>query len=277
MSDAHLQRGGPGGRSAPGRMTYTELTYETRNHVGVITLNRPHARNALTHTTYAELEDAVRTTTERCLVITGADPAFCSGDDVKQVMVAAGKQTADRLRAEPRITPAAAALLGTDVPIIAAVNGAAVGWGMELALMADIRIASDKARFGELFVKRGLCCDVPGIGRLAQLVGREQTAELLFTGRIIDAPTAKVIGLVSRVVPHEELMSTALQLAHEIAANPPLAVQRLKEGLRKALDPDWEDLGRWVSASLGELFRTEDHKEGVASFLEKREPRFVGR
>lgn len=256
---------------------YTELIYETQGDVGVITLNRPQARNALTHTTYAELDDAVRTTNARCLVITGADPAFCSGDDVKVVMVAAGEQTRDRLRAEPRITPAAKTLLTTDVPVIAAVNGAAVGWGMELAVMADIRVASEKARFGELFVKRGLCCDVPGIGRLASLVGRERAAELLFTGRIIDAAEAKDIGLVSRVVPHEELLPAALALANDIASNPPLAVQKLKHGLRKALDPDWDDLGRWVSTSLGELFSTEDHKEGVASFLEKREPRFVGR
>jgi enoyl-CoA hydratase/carnithine racemase len=255
----------------------TELTIETEGDVGIITLNRPQARNALTHTTYAELEDAVRTTTARCLVITGADPAFCSGDDVKQVMMASGDQVATRLRAEPRITPAADALLNTDIPIVAAVNGAAVGWGMELVIMTDIRVASEFARFGELFVKRGLCCDVAGIGRLVQLVGRERAAELLFTGRIVDAEEAKAIGLVSRVVPHAELLPTALVLANDIASNPPLAVQRMKQGLRKALDPDWDDLGRWVSASLGELFRTEDHKEGVASFIEKREAKFVGR
>ncbi|MDY7104084.1 MAG: enoyl-CoA hydratase-related protein [Actinomycetota bacterium] len=256
---------------------YTELRYELDGDVGVITLDRPEARNALTHTTYAELTDAVATTGARCLVITGADPAFCSGDDVRQVMVAAGEQTKERLNTQPRLTPAAGALLGTDVPIIAAVNGAAVGWGMELALMADIRVASEKARFGELFVKRGLCCDVAGIGRLTQLVGREHAAELLYTGRIIDAAEARDLRLVSRVVPHDELLSTALSLAHDIAANPPLAVQRLKRGLRTALDPDWEELGRWVSASLGELFATEDHREGVASFLEKREPHYVGR
>jgi enoyl-CoA hydratase/carnithine racemase len=256
---------------------YTELNYETRGDIGIVTLNRPEARNALTYTTYSELEDAVRSTTARCLVITGADPAFCSGDDVKQIMAAAGDQVASNLSAEPRLTPAAKALLETDVPVIAAVNGAAVGWGMELAVMADIRVASEKARFGELFVKRGLCCDVAGIGRLTQLVGRERAAELLFTGRIIDAAEAKAIGLVSRVVPHDELLPTALTLAGEIAANPPLAVQRLKQGLRTALDPNWDDLGRWVSSSLAELFRTDDHKEGVASFLEKREPRFVGR
>jgi enoyl-CoA hydratase/carnithine racemase len=258
-------------------MAYSELTYDVEGHVGVITLNRPEARNALTHTTYRELEDVVRTASVRCLVITGADPAFCSGDDVKQVMAVAGDRLAAGLRTEPQLTPAADALLGTDVPVVAAVNGAAVGWGMELALMADIRVASERARFGELFVKRGLCCDVAGLGRLAQLVGREAAAELLFTGRLVDAAAAAEMRLVSRVVPHADLMPAALALAAEIAANPPLAVQRLKQGLRAALDPDWRELGRWVSASLGELFRTEDHREGVASFLEKREPHYVGR
>jgi enoyl-CoA hydratase/carnithine racemase len=258
-------------------MAYSELTYRVEGHVGVITLNRPEARNALTHTMYRELEDAVRTAAVRCLVLTGADPAFCSGDDVKEVMAPAGSGLAAELQAEPRLTPAAEALLGTNVPTVAAVNGAAVGWGMELALMADLRVASERARFGELFVKRGLCCDVAGIGRLAQLVGRETAAELLFTGRIIDAAEASDIRLVSRVVRHDELMATALALAGDIAGNPPLAVQRLKQGLRTALDPDWHELGRWVSASLGELFQTEDHREGVASFLEKREPHYVGR
>lgn len=256
----------------------TELDYEERDdHVGVITLNRPEARNALTHTTYTELEDIVRTTTARCLVITGADPAFCSGDDVKQIMVNAGDAVAKGLRRQPALTPAADALLHTNVPVVAAINGAAVGWGMELALMADLRVASERAKLGELFVHRGLCSDVPGIGRLAQLVGRERAAELLFTGRVIEADEALAIGLVSRVVPHDQLLPTALQLAGTIAANPPLAVQRLKEGLRKALDPDWRELGAWVSASLGELFQTADHKEGVAAFLEKRPAKYEGR
>jgi len=258
-------------------VTWTELSYEERDdHVAVITLQRPEARNALTYTTYAELEDAVRTTTARCLVITGADPAFCSGDDVKQIMAGAGDRVASGLQAEPRLTPAAGALLHTDVPVIAAVNGAAVGWGMELALMADIRVASEKAKFGELFVMRGLCCDVPGLGRLAQLVGRERAAELLFTGRVIEASEALAIGLVSRVVPHEDLLPAALEMATTVAANPPLAVQRLKRGLREALDPDWEALGAWVSSSLADLFRTEDHREGVAAFLERRAPTFRG-
>lgn len=256
---------------------YTEISYDESEHIGVITIDRPEARNALTHTTYAELADAVERTTARCLIVTGADPAFCSGDDVKQVMLAAGSGSRSGERPAPRLTPAAGVLLGTDVPVIAAVNGAAVGWGMELALMADIRVASERARFGELFVKRGLCSDVAGLARLAQLVGREHAVDLLLTGRIIDAQEARELRLVSEMVPHEELLPRARARAESIAANPPLAVQALKRGLRRALDPDWEDLGAWVSSTLGELFATEDHREGVEAFLAKREPAYVGR
>ena len=253
-----------------------EIRSERRGEVELLTIDRPEARNALTHQTYAELERAVRATTARCLVVTGADPAFCSGDDVKKVM-GSGDGKLARVAASPRLTPAAEALLTTDVPVIAAVNGPAVGWGMELALLADLRVASERARFGELFVLRGLCCDVAGLARLASLVGREKAAELLFTGDVIDAAEALRIGLVSRVVPHAELLPAALALAGRIAGNPPLAVRRLKAGLRQALDPDWQALGAWVSASLGELFQTEDHREGVKAFLEKRAPRYVGR
>jgi len=253
-----------------------ELHYELDGHVGIITINRPEARNALTWSTYAALEEAVLSTTARCLVITGADPAFCSGDDVKQVMGGGAEGHAPAVHA-PRLTPAADALLHTDVPVVAAVNGAAVGWGMELSVMADLRVASERARFGELFVLRGLVSDAPGLGRLAQLLGREKASELLFTGDVIGAAEALRIGLVGRVVPHDELMPTALGLARRIAANPPLAVQAIKRGLRRALDPDWNELGEWVSARLTELFQTADHREGVRAFLEKRAPNFTGR
>ena len=253
-----------------------EIIVTREGDVDVITINRPDVRNALRFQTYDQLEAAVRKTTARCLVITGADPAFCSGDDVREVM--GGGERADRpVVVSPRLTPAADALLYTNVPVVAAVNGAAVGWGMELALMADIRVASERAKFGELFVLRGLCTDVPGIGRLTQLIGRERAAEMLFTGEIIDGATAREIGLVSRVVPHEDLLPTAMGIAQRIAANPPLAVQRIKSGLRRALDPDWRELGEWVSTSLSELFRTEDHREGVKAFLEKRTPTYAGR
>lgn len=252
-----------------------DISVERIDEVDVVTIERPEVRNALRHETYRELETAVRSTTARCLVVTGRDPAFCSGDDVRAVM---GAGERDRpIEVAPRLTPAADALLTTDVPVVAAVNGAAVGWGMELAIMADLRVASGRARFGELFVRRGLCSDVAGIGRLAQLVGREQATELLLTGDVIDAQTALRIGLVGRVVAHDDLLPTAIDLAQRIAANPPLAVRKLKEGLRRALDPDWQALGVWVAASLSELFRTEDHREGVRAFLEKRPAAYVGR
>jgi enoyl-CoA hydratase len=252
------------------------------DHVAVLTLDRPETRNALTREMYAALETHVRAAEAagvRCIVVTGADPAFCSGDDVRQVMGGgeAGAAPLGGGRAAPRLTPAADALLRTDVPVIAAVNGAAVGWGMELALLADIRVASERAKFGELFVLRGLVSDVAGLGRLAGAVGRELAAELLLTGEVIDAARAKEIGLVGRVVEHEALLATALELASRIASNPPLAVRRLKAGLRAALDPDWDELGRWVSASLADLFATEDHREGVRAFLERRPAEFHGR
>ena len=258
---------------------YEDLRFEVADHVGVLTLDRPDARNALRRQTYRELEDVVRSLGDRdvrCLLVTGADPAFCSGDDVKLLMAGPERVSGEQLATAARLTPAAEALLHTDVPVIAAVNGAAVGWGMELALMADIRVASDRARFGELFVLRGLVSDAPGLGRLAQLVGRERAAELLFTGEVVDAATAHDIGLVSRVVAHDDLLPAATALAERVAANPPLAVQALKHGLRRALDPDWTDLGAWVSTNLARLFQTADHREGVAAFLEKRPPSYTG-
>lgn len=256
-------------------MTDTDdISIARKGDVEIITIDRPEVRNALRHESYDQLEQAVRSSTARCLVITGTDPAFCSGDDVRAMM---GEPQDLSSRPAPALTPLADALLATAIPVIAAVNGAAVGWGMELALLADIRIASERARFGELFVLRGLCCDVAGLGRLASAVGRERAAELLFTGEVIDAAQAHEIGLVRRVVPHDQLLGEAEQLAERIAANPPLAVGAIKDGLRRALDPDWQDLGTWVTTSLRDLFQTDDHREGVASFLEKRKPRFVGR
>jgi enoyl-CoA hydratase len=252
-----------------------DVRYELDGHVGIVTIARPQVHNALRRKTYDELTELVRTSTARVLVITGEGRSFCSGDDVRELMNGGEENSAPR--PAPRLTPAAGALLQTNIPVIAAVNGPAVGWGMEMALMADFRVAARRAKFGELFVKRGLCSDVAGIARLAQLVGRERAAELLFIGEVIDAERAERIGLVGRVVDDEELMPAALELARKIAANPPLAVAALKSGLREALDPDWSDLGRWVSTRLGELFQTEDHREGVKSFLEKREPHYVGR
>ncbi len=260
-------------------MSEQVVTYEEVDHVATLTLNRPGVMNSLNYETYLALEDAVRGSTARAIVLTGAGRAFCAGDDVKAILGSkepAPPEVVARAKATGGLTPAADALLHTDIPVIAAVNGAAVGWGMELALMADIRIASSTAKFGELFVLRGLCCDAPGLGRLAQLVGRERAAQLLFTGDVIDAELAQRIGLVSEVVPPEQLLAQARSLAARIAANPPLAVQALKAGLRRTLDPDWRDTGHWAIEQISRLRRTEDSKEGVAAFLEKREPVYKG-
>ena len=135
----------------------SDLLYEVTDHVGVITLNRPDAMNSLTYQLYADLEDTVRTSEARVLVITGSGRAFCAGDDMKQILGSsepAPAQFRDRAKKTGGLTPAADALLHTDIPVIAAINGPAVGWGMELALMADIRVASQLAKFGELFVLR---------------------------------------------------------------------------------------------------------------------------
>jgi enoyl-CoA hydratase/carnithine racemase len=266
-------------RARAGRL----VTYAVADKVATLTLNRPERRNALNFPAYAELETAFRAAVldpeVRCVVVTGADPAFCSGDDVLEILAA--PKPAEATPASPVVrhqpTPAAMAALECDKPVIAAVNGAAVGWGMELALYADIRIASERARFAELFIKRGLVCDVGGFYRLPAIVGPAKAAELLFTGDVIDADEALRVGLVSEVAPHDALLERAYALAGRIAANPPLALRYMKEGLRRTAYGDPREIGGWAIETIRALMRTEDHREGVASFLEKRPPVFTGR
>ena len=193
------------------------LLLEVSDHIATVTLNRPDVMNAINWQAYAELEQVFRDLQKdseiRCIILTGAGRAFCSGDDVREILVNASDGGISRLReVRPGTTPAAKAILDCDRPIIAAVNGAAVGWGMDMSLMADFRIASEKAKFGELFVKRGLVADVGGMVRLPKIVGPQKASELLFTGDIISAEEAADIGLVMSVVPHDELMEEARKI-----------------------------------------------------------------
>jgi len=257
------------------------VTYETAEGVATITLDRPEKRNALNADAYERLEAAFRRAVKdsdaRCVIVTGADPAFCSGDDVVELMATPRPPSNDSPVVRHRPTPAAMAALECDKPLIAAINGPAVGWGMELALYADIRIASERARFAELFIKRGLVCDVGGFTRLPAIVGPAKAAELLFTGDAIDAAEALRIGLVSEVTAHGELMERTRALALRIASGAPLALRYMKEGLRRGVGGDPREMGAWAMQTIRQLMRTEDHKEGVAAFLEKRPPVFQGR
>jgi len=169
------------------------------------------------------------------------------------------------------------AIYGLEVPSIAAVNGPAIGLGCDVACMTDIRIAAAGAKFGVTFLKLGLIPGDGGAWLLPRTIGMSRASELLFTGDVIDAAEAHRIGLVSEVTPHEALMDRARALAARIAVNPPLALRYMKEGLRRGTYGDPRELGGWAIETIRALMKTEDHREGVASFLEKREPVFRGR
>ena len=213
-------------------------------------------------------------------MVTGADPAFCSGDDVREIMVGEAPPTAP----PPRRACASSRRRrrwrrsSCDKPLIAAVNGSAVGWGMELALYADIRIASEKAVFAELFVKRGLVCDVGGFWKLPSIVGPAKAAELLMTGDRDrrQGGRAHRPGQQGRRRTRR-CCDEATALAGRIAANPPLAVRYYQGGPAPRAHGDPREVGAWAIEIIYRLFATEDHKEGVASFLEKRPAVFVGR
>lgn len=261
-----------------------EVLYEVADHVAVLTLNRPDRMNAATFDMAdqlrARLAEADEDRDVRCIIITGAGRAFCSGDDVE---AAWGDPRMARVMEElgsvrPPLTPEVRSLVDCTTPIIAAVNGVALGIGMDIALWADIIIAGQYAKFGQLFVKMGLMADVTGLWRLPQLIGHAATAELLYTGDIIDAERALALGMVSRVVDNDALLDEARGLAARIAANPPRAVAHMKEGLRRAAGrstSDLDELGAYVGSSLAALFASADHKEAAAAFQEKREPVFT--
>ena len=263
-----------------------DVLYDVADHVATVTLNRPDRLNAATfdlgEALTAAFERAERDDDVRVIILTGAGKGFCSGDDVEAAW--GDPRMADIMRdlgsIRPPLTPESTTILGCTKPIIAAVNGVALGIGMDFAVMCDFRIASEKARFGLLYVKMGLMADLPSYWRLPQLVGYEKAAELLMTAEIIDAAEAHRIGLVSKVVPPDELLTAANELAAKIAANPPLAIRHVKEGLRRAAGRSYaelSDVATFVGNGLARLFQTEDHKEAAAAFMEKRPAVFTGR
>ncbi len=250
--------------------------YELRDHVAIVTLNRPEKLNAFNPESYQATTDALKRADAdpevRCVVLTGAGRGFCSGDDVAELM--AGEGLANLIDQFELPGPT---MRQSNTPIIAAINGVAVGYGFQLALMADIRIAASTARFSQMFIRRGLIAGADSFRMLTQLCGPDGAAELLLTGDMIDAQQARDLGVVRKIVEADHLLDEALGLAARIAQNPPLAVTHTRAALQLARSGRNEQLEHLADAALAELIRTNDHKESVAAFMEKREPVYEGR
>jgi 2-(1,2-epoxy-1,2-dihydrophenyl)acetyl-CoA isomerase len=264
-------------------MTYKCLLYEVKDGVATLTLNRPDRLNALGDTLREDLLDAVTRTAAdpdvRVMVLTGAGKGFCAGGDVKAMNE--NRQSGRERPVLDKIAPSRdrtlLAMRDAPQPIIAAVNGAAAGAGMNLALACDLRIASTSAKFSQAFVKRGLHPDWGGTYFLPRVVGLAKACELIFTGDLIDAQEALRLGVVSRVLPPEELMPAAHELARKIAAGPPLAIRLAKRALYHNADCDLRQALEFETFAQNICQDTEDAREGVRAFVEKRAPVFRGR
>jgi enoyl-CoA hydratase/carnithine racemase len=262
-----------------------ELLVERDDHVAIVTLNRPERLNAITgpmldafSKALVELDDDPDV---RAIVITGAGRGFCAGLDLQDQMSGQGLGQGDGIgqvtqRFNLRDAPPTV-LHNLDTPTICALNGGAAGYGMDLALGCDIRITSDKGKLSAAFTKRGVLPESGGTWLLPRIVGWSAAAEIMFTGRTLEAEELLASRLVSRVVPAESLMTEVLGVANEIAANAPLAVQATKRMMRMGQNETFETNVHHVFLQLLPLFRTKDFKEGIASFLEKRKPEFEGR
>jgi enoyl-CoA hydratase/carnithine racemase len=262
-----------------------DIQYEVDALVATVTLNRPEARNAVTFDMDDELQRVLRDADARpdvrAIVVTGAGAAFCAGDDVTAAWGDPRMETVMRELAGPNppLTPLVEIMLALSTPTIAAVNGAAIGSGMDVALLCDIRLASTEARFAQAFVRMGLIADVTGLWLLPRIVGHARAAELLLTGAAVNADDALAMGLVSRVLPPAELLPAAHALATRIAANPPLATAAVKDGMRAAVGcrtDELDGIARIVGHGLHRLFATEDHAEAVRAFVERRPGVYTG-
>ncbi len=264
-------------------MDYQDIIYTKEDGIATITLNRPDKMNAFSPAMHDSMqravEDAINDDAIRVLVFTATGRAFCSGADVKAMAEEASQTGGEKkINASDSVhVQLAVRLQQCGKPVIAAINGVAVGGGLDLACACDIRIASDRARFAELFVRRGIVPAMGGTFFFPRLVGIDKACQLIWTGDMIDAREAERIGLVTMVVPHEDLESATRELAEKIATNPPLAIRKAKQAIYEGLWMDLASTLKYAGSINGELQETEDYKEGTRAFMEKREPVFRGR
>jgi enoyl-CoA hydratase/carnithine racemase len=262
---------------------FESLIYERRGAVVLLTLNRPQRMNAMGGSMKSDLVDAFRHANAddavRVIVMTGAGAAFCAGGDVKEMSESrgSGARRSIQEKTHPARDGALLAIHESGKPVIAAVNGAAAGAGMNLALAADIRLASTLARFSQAFVKRGLPPDTGATYLLPRIVGLSKACELAWIGDTLDAQEALRLGIVSRVVEPEVLQAESLCLAERIAAGPPVAIRLAKESMYRGLQGSLRDALAREAAALNVCMETEDAQEGIQAFFEKRVPVFKGR
>jgi 2-(1,2-epoxy-1,2-dihydrophenyl)acetyl-CoA isomerase len=260
-------------------VSFETLLYDIADGVGTITLNRPDALNATNDTLYRELsgliEDIAADHTIGAVVLTGAGRGFCAGADVKSMNPDA-KLLDRRARHRWILRDILQPLIALEKPVIAAVNGAAVGAGFNIALACDIVIASEKAVFSQIFTRLALVPDLGGLYLLTRVVGLNKAKELCFTAKKITAEEGHKLGFVNHVVPHEELMSRAHALAAEIASGPPTSLAMIKTLLNKSSTSTLDQMLEYESFAQTIAYTTPEHKEGVAAFREKRQPDFRG-
>ncbi len=262
--------------------SYPDIIYTKDKHIATITLDRPDKMNsfsaAMTNSLNRAIEDASKDKNVRVIILTAKGRAFCAGADVKAMAESFDRpgtqEGADRQMGE-RISTYSL-MQKCNKPIICAVNGVAVGGGLDLALACDIRVASDKARFAEVFIRRGMIPASGGTYFLPRLVGIDRALLMVWTGDMVDAAEAEKIGLVTMVVPHDELEMAAMELAEKLAKGPPLAIQRAKRVIYDGLTMTLDESLKLIGPVVRELNQTEDHKEGARAFVEKREPVFRG-